>query len=104
MVTQDEARKLIDEAVTRIGNAKAAMGEARSAIREVGLDALGLKAGDVILCDGRRWSVTGASIYESPLYCTVSVVPAARMILSTGKVGQRTLSEYAAARLGWTKE
>ena len=98
-MTPSEAQRQIDHASNRVSQLEGELRQAKLRLAEmtdrVGLAVLGLSLGDVIMLDGKRYSVTGAR------YRYGSIEPRGLMIKKDGAIGERELPSYCR---GWERE
>ena len=98
-MTKNEAQRQIDHASNRVSQLEGELRQARLRLAEmvdrIGLAVLGISRGDVIVLDGKRYSVTGAR------YRYGQIEPRGLMIKKDGTVGERMLPTYCR---GWERE
>ena len=92
-MTQDEAKRQMQVARSRVTQLRGELQAAEKAEREtcarVGLVTLGLNVGDIIVSRGHRYIVTGAR------FRYLRVVPVAVLIKKDGTTGAREMPSYS---------
>ncbi len=106
---KDEALRLIkveQDAVKAIEkDLELAKQRCRDVVSEVGLCALGLKKGDILLCRGKRWIVDRAEVSSYGYYRDIHLV--ALNIRKDGSAGKSPMPEWWSESFGcttWVKE